>query len=78
MRVHPVTLLFEDITPEEQREMRAWAEDLILRGRLPPQHPAWVTEWMRAGGYTDQQMRMLCSTALPQRVLLSLLQARDR
>jgi hypothetical protein len=73
MRINPKTLLFEELTPSDRDELLEWAERIVLTGGFPPDDPPWLTEWMRVAGYDDRQRLLLISTAVPQRVLLSLL-----
>lgn len=74
MRINKTTMLFEDISPTERREMLAVCEDIVLRGKLPWPHPDWLRAWMDAFGFDERQQFLTISTAFPQRVLLSLLQ----
>jgi hypothetical protein len=76
MRVNKNTQLWEDLTSTEIVEMRHWAEDVVLYGKLAYPNPPWLTLWYSELGFEeDRQRLMLQSTAVPQRVLLSIVEA---
>ena len=75
MRVDPATMTFCDISPEQGRQMLDWAEQVLLHGKLPQPEPVWVDQWVRDCKLDERQKMMLIHTALPARVLLSLLRA---
>jgi hypothetical protein len=72
MMINNKTMLFEGMTPAERVDLLAWAKAGVLDGNLPQPQPQWVTDWMTVFGYNDTQQLLVISTALPQRVLLSL------
>lgn len=71
MRVDPKTLLLIEMTDFEAASALEWAENLVLAGTFPPDDPPWLAEWLRVAGYDERQRLMLISTAIPQRILLS-------
>jgi hypothetical protein len=74
MRINPITMLITNFTEQERKEMLKYAEDLVVRGLLPSPDPPWVTEWRNVCGFLDSSKWLLVvATALPQRILLSLL-----
>lgn len=75
MRINEKTMLFEDIPPDLQVEMRTWVENVVLRGELSWPLPSWVQDWMNTFNFDERQTMLIQSTALPQRILLSLLYA---
>lgn len=77
MRVNKKTLLFEDLTEDARRELLVWAEDVVLQGKIAYPDPPWVTEWMKVAGYDERQRLLTISTSLPQRILLSLVYAKE-
>lgn len=66
------TKLFCDMTKQEAQEMLDWAEDVVLRGKVAHPDPKFVTWWLSSCGYDERQRLLVISTALPQRILLSL------
>ena len=72
MTINMQTQLFENISDDEAERMWIWARNMVLHGHFPPLDPPWITQWLEAFGYDDRQRLLLISTALPQRVLLSL------
>lgn len=75
MRINKTTMLFEDISSDERREMLQFCEQIVLHGKPPWPHPAWLTEWLTTFGYDERQALLLMATAIPQRVMLSLLRS---
>ena len=76
MKVNTVTQLWENLNAGEIQEMRAWSEDAVLRGKLPPSDPPWLLLWYKEMGYSlDRDRLLLQSVAVPQRVLLSIVKA---
>ncbi len=73
MKINTATMLFTDLTSSQADEMQCWAEDVVLRGVIASPQPEWVTEWFKACGFDERQGLLVVSTALPQRVLLSVL-----
>jgi hypothetical protein len=71
MRINKTTQLFEELTQDEADPLLAWAEDVVLRGDFPPIDPPWLSAWLDTMGYDARQRLLLISTAIPQRVLLS-------
>lgn len=67
------TLLFDDISVAEWHDLYSWASGVILHGHLRQPEPAWIEEWCRVAQFDSRQKLLMLSTALPQRVLLSLL-----
>ena len=72
MRIDPVTLLWEDLSPEDVEEMFVVFEDLILKGDIPHPKPKWWTDWYEIAGFDDRQQLMVMSTVIPSRLGLSL------
>ena len=64
--------LFRDFTTQEAAQMKEWATNIVLHGKVAHPDPEWVTAWMEANHYDDRQRLLTISCALPQRVLLSL------
>lgn len=64
--------LFRDFTAQEAAEMKKWATDIVLHGKIAYPDPEWVTSWMQVHNYDERQRLFTLSVALPQRVLLSL------
>lgn len=77
MIINPQTLLFEDLSDDEREELRSYAEAVVLEGRFPQPEPFWVAIWAVHAGYDHRQKLLVMSTALPQRILLSLLPPRQ-
>jgi len=75
MRINKQSMLWEELTPQEKIELYEWAESVVLRGEIPP-HPSWLIQWFETFEYDERQRLLLISTAVPQRVLLSLLRNR--
>lgn len=75
--INLTTQLFEGLTDQEAKELQEWAEGAVLRGYLPPKHPDLIQEWFSVFSYDSNRQLLVVSTALPQRVLLSLLKRRD-
>jgi len=64
--------LFRDFTTQEAAQMKEWATNIVLHGKVAHPDPEWVTAWMESNHYNDRQRLLTISCALPQRVLLSL------
>jgi hypothetical protein len=75
--INLATQLFEGLTDQEANELQAWAEGVILHGHFPPKHPNLIEQWFVIFGHNADRRLLVISTALPQRVLLSLLLRRD-
>lgn len=73
MKIDKTTLLFSEMSYKERVELFEYAEDVVLRGKLPRVPPTWVAQWFEAAGFDDRQGLLVVSTVLPQRILLSLL-----
>jgi hypothetical protein len=73
MKINKQTQLWEDLTAEESEAMFKWAEDVVLRGKIAYPIPDWITLWLAELKFDERQYLMLMSTALPQKVLLSVL-----
>lgn len=73
MVIDSKTLLFDDISVAEWHDLHSWASGVILHGHLRQPEPAWIEEWCRVAQFDSRQKLLMLSTALPQRVLLSLL-----
>lgn len=78
MRINPATLLFEDFTPQEGKEILACARAIVLDGKVPHPYPAWLDQWMQVAGFEADRRLLVISTAFPQRALLSLLKEAER
>jgi hypothetical protein len=78
MKVNKATQLWEELRPDEVSAMTSWAEDVVLRGKVAYPDPPWLTLWYSELGFDeDRQRLMLQSTAVPQKVLLSIVKALD-
>lgn len=75
--VNLTTQLFEGLTDQEADELQSWVEGVVLRGVFPPKHPDTIEQWFVIFGYDSDHRLLVFSTALPQRVLLSLLKRKD-
>jgi len=75
MKINSRTQLLEDFTDSEACKMLLWAEDVVLRGEVAWPDPPFVPDWLDSFGYDERQRLLVISTALPARVLLSLLRA---
>lgn len=73
MRVDPKTLLFVELSEQDCTNLLSWAENVILRGHLPPEDPPWINEWLTAARMDDGQRLLVLSTVIPQRALLAVL-----
>jgi hypothetical protein len=73
MDFDPKTLLFSRFTPDERREMLAFCELVVLAGKVPSPLPSWCTQWLENAGHERHNDLLMIATALPQRVMLSLL-----
>lgn len=73
MRVDPKTLLFVDLSEQDSIDLISWAENVVLRGHLPPEDPPWIDAWLAAAKLGDNQRLLVLSTVIPQRALLSVL-----
>lgn len=79
MKVNPVTKLWEELTPQEAVDLRQWAENVVLCGKLAYPDPPWLTLWYETLGYRAEHQRiMMQSTAVPQFVLLSLVHSLEQ
>lgn len=70
-------MLFEDFTPEEGKEMLRIARDMILIGEVPFPLPDFIEQWLTEFGYNEHQRLLVLATAFPQRILLSLIEAKE-
>lgn len=75
--INLATQLFEGLTDQEANDLQGWVEGAVLRGKFPPKHPNLIQEWFSVFNYNPDQQLLVFSTALPQRVLLSLLKRRE-
>lgn len=64
--------LFRDFTTQEAEEMKEWATNIVLHGKVAHPDPRFVTDWMESHHYDGRQRLLTITCALPQRVLLSL------
>jgi len=64
--------LFRDFTTQEAEQMKEWATNVVLHGKVAHPDPEWVTAWMESNHYDERQRLLTVTCALPQRVLLSL------
>lgn len=64
--------LFRDFTTQEAEQMKEWATNIVLHGKVAYPDPEWVAAWMELNHYDERQRLLTVSGALPQRVLLSL------
>lgn len=78
MKINQTTMLWEDISSAEREEMQRVAEDIVLRGKVPYPVPSWINDWLTAFGYDERQALLVMSTAIPQRILLSLTSASNQ
>jgi len=72
MKIHKMSLLFEDIPEDVRADMTSVVEDIVLRGKIPHPYPEWMAEWLKIGEFSDKQHLMVISTVLPARVLISI------
>ena len=70
MKINKQTMLFEDISDDEAREMLYFCKDIVLYGKVS--FPDYFEQWIKEFKYDERQKTLLISTAFPQRVLLSL------
>ena len=78
MKVNKVTQLWEELKPDEISAMRSWAEDVVLRGKIAYPNPPWLMLWYYELGFNEDRQRLLLqSTAVPQKVLLSIVNVLD-
>jgi hypothetical protein len=75
--INLTTQLFEGLTDQEANELQTWVEGVVLRGTIPPEDPNPIKQWLVVFGHNQDRRLLVISTALPQRVLLSLLLRRD-
>lgn len=72
IRINKELQIWEDLSTDDIEEMQHWAEDVLFNGKLAYPTPAWLELWYKELGY-DGRMRLLVqSTAIPQRVLMSI------
>lgn len=50
--------LFRDFTAQEAAEMKKWATDIVLHGKIAYPDPEWVTSWMQVHNYDERQRLM--------------------
>jgi len=77
MKINQQTRLFEELTDEEAKEMLEVADDLVFRGQYPNPVPEWIDLWMKEMGLDDDQIFIVTSQALPQRIYRSLINHLD-
>lgn len=78
MKINKVTQLWEDLIPADISAMKTWAEDVVLRGKIAYPNPDWLVFWYMELGFKEENQRLLMqSTAVPQRVLLSIINAME-
>jgi hypothetical protein len=74
LKVNKKTFLFEDFSKQEADEMLYFARNLIIGEHLPKILPSFVTLWMEEFNYGEDQKYLVLASALPQRILLSLIE----
>ncbi len=74
MKIDETTMLFTEISAEDRKEMYPLAKRMILEGFIPNPIPKFITQWMETFEYTERQYLMVMATAIPQRILVSLLE----
>lgn len=67
-------MLFEGMSKDEKKEMLRFARNLIFGGKVPHPLPDFVEQWFEEFGYNQDQRLLVLATALPQRILLSLIE----
>ncbi len=77
MKINKQTQLWEDLVPTEIVSMRSWVEDALFRGKIAYPTPAWLEMWYQELGYNDNQQLCLQSNGVPQRILMSIVNAQD-
>lgn len=79
MYIDPKTLLFVEMSNQEEFELLAWAENVVLTG-MTHGHPKWIDdridEWLNAAGLEVSNRLLAISTVIPQRVLISIIRSR--
>ena len=77
MYIDPQDLLFHDLDEDLALELRQWAENVVLRGKIAYPEPPWVQMWLDSAGLDRRQGLLTISTVLPARIFLSVLRYRD-
>jgi len=80
--IHPSTLVFHDLTPDEAQILRSYGEQLMLHGNANPV-PALVESWLAdaeklQAGERVSNRTLLLATVLPGRLFYSLLLYREQ
>lgn len=73
MKLNTDTLMFEGLDHEEADQMESYCHDLVLKGVRPKKDPPWVDEWLKASRTEPHMALLVLTTAMPQRLLLSVL-----
>ena len=72
MKIDPNTMMFQDMTQAEAREVEEVASKVILEGGVPVDHPI-LKEWLEVCGFSDHRALLVMCTVFPGRALLSVL-----
>ena len=73
MKINYQTLMFEELSSEEARELEDTAR-AILNGPPPNPYPKWLNEWcLAATGGRDIYGLLVLATVFPARALLSVI-----
>lgn len=73
MKLNKTTLMFEEMTENDLLQVERFCTDIILHGKIQSPLPDYVEEWLVAAGGERYNDLLMISTALPQRLLLSIL-----
>jgi hypothetical protein len=76
VKINKMSQLWEGLSSDDIAALRNWVEDLLFRGKIAYPNPPWLEMWYQELGYDDRQ-RLLASTAVPQRILMSIVMAQD-
>lgn len=73
MKINQATQLWEDLTADDVLKMKTWVESTVIYGEFDYPNPDWLMLWFSELEFnTDRQQLLLKSTAVPQRILLSM------
>lgn len=72
MNINNQTMLFEDLSDEEARDLQMTCEWIVLAGKIDGNARRWFEIWRKGCGLSEDQAMLMISTAFPQRALMSL------
>lgn len=78
MRINKELQTWEDLTTTDIQVMQRWAEDVLFVGKLEYPTPPWLELWYKELGYDDRQRLLVQSSAVPQRVLMSIVRQQQK